>query len=249
MLESGAGSMSKDFDGSVIWVSGASGTLGRATAIHLAEEGAIVIASGRDPGRLPEHDGIFPFVLDITDAAATVAVANNVVERFGSIDGLVTSTTIPVFGDFLDLEDAAWLSVINTKLLGSLRPIRAVLPHFISRQEGRIVVLSGRGGIQPSPQHLPGSSVNAALNLLVQGLGVQYGPMGIRINAVSPGPIQSPRSDAMIAAGDGKVPETPIPGPGLPSDVADAVAFLLSERSRFITGTNLLVDGGGRRTA
>ena len=240
--------MPGEFSDKIIWVTGASGALGAASVQTLAERGATVVASSRHLDALPSGSGIHRLAVDVTDNGAVIAAADEIVSRFGRLDGLVTSTTLPVFGDFLELDDAAWQAVIDAKLLGSVRPLRAILPHFIRQGGGRVVILSGRGGIQPSPQHLPGSSVNAALILLVQGLGALYGAKGVRINAVSPGPIRSPRLDALNAVGSGsQTTNTPIPGPGLPSDVGDAVAFLLSDQSRFITGANLLVDGGGRR--
>lgn len=238
--------MPHDFHGRVIWITGAGGALGRASAELLAAQGATVIASGRRLEALPAGERIVPLPLDVTSTPAVEAAAGDIVARFGRLDGLVTSTTLPIFGDFLSLDDEAWQKVIDTKLLGTVRLARAVLPHLVAAGRGAIVVLSGRGGIEPSPQHLPGSSVNAALLLLVRGLGAIHGPQGIRINAVSPGPIKSPRLDALNAAGTGAPPRTPLEGPGLPGDVADAVAFLLSDEARFITGTNLLVDGGGR---
>ncbi|MFG1191867.1 SDR family NAD(P)-dependent oxidoreductase [Xanthobacter flavus] len=241
--------MAHDFKDRVIWITGAGGALGRASAETLAAQGATVIASGRRAETLPSAERIVPLAVDITDAAAVDAAAAEIVKRFGRLDGVVTSTNLPIFGDFLKLADADWLKVIDTKLLGTVRVVRAALPHLIASGKGSVVVLSGRGGIEPSPQHLPGSSVNAALILLVRGLGTVYGPQGVRVNAVSPGPIKSPRLDALNAAGTGAPPDTALPGPGLPTDVADAVAFLLSDEARYITGSNLFVDGGGRALA
>ncbi|MFE1601044.1 SDR family NAD(P)-dependent oxidoreductase [Methylobacterium sp. ID0610] len=124
-----------------------------------------------------------------------------------------------------------------------MRPVRAALPTLLKQGAGAIVLISGRGGIDPPPHHFPGSSVNAALDLLVQGLGRRYGPDGIRVNAVAPGPIASPRLAEM---GQGRpATRAATPGPGLPEDVANAVAFLLSDAARLVNGTRLLVDGGG----
>lgn len=95
--------------------------------------------------------------------------------------------------------------------------------------------------------HFPGSSVNAALDLLVQGLGRKYGPHAVRVNAVAPGPIESPRFASMTTAQAHAEPTrlTALDGPGTPDDVAAAVTYLLSDDARFVTGTRLYVDGGG----
>lgn len=240
------GDTSGEFEGRVIWVTGASGALGAAIAWKLAAAGATVVASGRRLEKIPRAERIVPLHADISDEASVTSAVRETVSRHGTLDGLVTSTAVPVFGDFLALTDADWRAVIDAKLLGTVRAVRAALPVFLANGGGRVVILSGRGGIDPSPQHVPGSSVNAVLLLLVQALGAIYGPKGVRINAVSPGPIKSPRLDALNAAGTGAPRLTPLAGPGLPEDVADAALFLLSDRARFITGANLLVDGGGR---
>lgn len=232
----------------VFWITGAGGALGACVAARLSNEGATVVASGRNAKSLPFGENVVPLPVDVTDDASVRAAATEIVRRFGRLDGLVTCTTLPAFGDFLDLDDESWRLVYDAKFMGSIRPIRAVLPHLIQRGRGRIVVLSGRGGLHPPPHHLPGATVNASLILLVKGLALRYGPEGLRINAVSPGPIESPRNTAIVAAASSKLPSTPLPGPGLPGDVADAVEFLLSERSRFISGTNLVIDGGGVRS-
>ena len=96
--------------------------------------------------------------------------------------------------------------------------------------------------------HMAGGGINAALNLIVRGLATDHARAGIRINAIAPGRIISPRQDAMQAAGgnaDSAAAAIPIGRFGEPGEVADAILFLASDRARYITGTVLYVDGGG----
>lgn len=227
----------------VIWVTGASGALGHAICDHLHNTKRTVIASGRTLATLPdEREGLHRLVLDVTDQFAVKNAAESILGQFGRIDGLVTCTTIPRFGDFLSLQDEDWLEVLNAKLLGSIRPARSVIPAMIRQQGGSIVFISGRGGTVPPPRHLPGSCANASLNLLAQGLATEYGQHGIRVNALAPGPIQSPRLDVM-ASGVANATSA-LGGAGTPEDVAISVGFLLSRQAKHITGICLPVDGG-----
>lgn len=229
--------------GKVVWITGASGAIGSSVAEHLAAEGAQVVVSGRNVRALPtENDHIKRLVVDITDAESVQQGADAILRDFGRIDGLVTCTTVPAFGDFLALTDEQWHEVLDTKLLGSIRPTRAVLRAMIQQAAGSVVMISGRGGTVPPPRHLPGACTNAALNLLVQGLATQYGAQGIRVNAVAPGPIVSPRLEQM-SKGVANV-RSALGGPGSPQDVAHSVAFLLSAAAAHITGVILPVDGG-----
>lgn len=237
-----------EFENKVFWVTGASGALGHATARALAEQGATVVASSRSVSDIQfGHSSIDSIPVDVRDDGSIRQGLATLLERHGRIDGLVTSTNVSTFGEFLDLTDEDWRGVIEAKLLGSVRPVRAALPKFIEQKSGAIVLISGRGGIEPPPHHFPGSSVNAALDLLVQGLGRRYGPHGVRVNAVDPGPIESPRLNTISAsAGAGHSNDTALSRLGKPEDVANAVAFLLSTKAAFITGTRLYVDGGGK---
>lgn len=241
--------MANDFTGKVVWVLGATGALGKAGALLLAERGATVVASGRSVADADFNGAdLHRLPVDVRDDAAVRAATDRIIDRYGRIDGLVSSTNVGAFGDFLDLTDEDWGRVVDAKLLGAVRPIRAVAPHMAARGAGSIVVVGGRGGIDPPPQHFPGASVNAALDLLVVGLGRRFGPQGVRTNVVAPGPIQSARFAGMEATKAGTArynTASSIPGPGLPGDPAEAIAFLLSDAARFINGVSLLVDGGG----
>lgn len=245
-------------DGRVAWVTGASGALGGAVALRLAAEGVQVFASSRRAEPLErlagENARIRPLPTDVTDTAAVTAAARAIVTAAGRIDILVNATTLPIFGPFETLDDAQWLAVLDAKLLGYMRTMRAVLPGMAAQHYGRIVNIGGRGGRQPSAMHLPGGCANAAVNLLSKGLADLYAGDNIRINVVAPGPIRSDRLDRLIAASgpgnDAQAPgrlrvDTPIPRQGHPDDVADAVLFLVSDRSAYTTGAVLPVDGGG----
>jgi NAD(P)-dependent dehydrogenase (short-subunit alcohol dehydrogenase family) len=129
--------------------------------------------------------------------------------------------------------------------------MQAALPHMIEQKSGSIVCITGTGGKMPIAIHMPGGSVNAALNLIVRGLANQFGKDGVRINSVAPGRIRSPRQDQMEVAGasaDSPAKAFPLGRFGEAEEVTDAVLFLASDRASYITGTVLNVDGGAVMT-
>lgn len=242
-------SMDKDFAGRTAWVIGATGTLGEAMAGLLNQRGAQLAIAGRDQQKLEAlaaglGNKTLVTPLNLRDGASVAEAARQVNQTLGPVDLLVVSVAVPAFGDFLSLDDEAFAAAMETKYMGALRAIRQVLPGMIERRFGRIVVLSGGGGTVPRPVHLPGGGANAALELVARGLALRYANDGIRVNIVAPGPIASPRMDQIVAATEksgGDESHRPI---GQPRDVAEAVCYLLSERSGFINGTVLKVDGG-----
>lgn len=258
--------MVDDIRGRVAWVVGASGAIGKAIAAALAREGATVVLSSRS---LPALEALAADLqgaygcktkaigVDVTSRAGVDSAAEAIAGEFGRIDLLVNTTSVSKFGDFLALSDEDWINVYQSKFFAYLRTIRAVVPHMVRHKYGRIVNVSGRGGHQPTlPVHLPGMSANASVNLMTKGLANMYGASGIRINAVAPGPVESPRYDKIVSTnatlGDSASHPTAsafntaptLNAKARPEEIADVILFLLSDRSRLMTGTVLQADGG-----
>ncbi|MDF3072533.1 MAG: hypothetical protein K0S54_200 [Alphaproteobacteria bacterium] len=251
--------MQNELKGRTAWVVGAGGTLGKQISADLAASGATVFVSSRDEKKLKDMaagTALKPLPVDITERKSVDAAAAAIVAQTGRIDILVNTTSLSLFGDFLNLDDDVWLKVLQTKQIGYMRTTRAALPHMIKQEKGVVVNVTGKGGRAPRDVHLPGCSANAALNLLTKGLAMTYGKDGVRFVAVSPGVIDSPRLAAIRqstnernkldpAGSDKAIAGSNYLGRlGSAQEVSDAVLFAVSDRAGFTTGTVIEVDGG-----
>jgi len=242
----------------VIWIVGASGEIGAAIARHVAQAGALAVLSGRSVSKLQalcdqvrEAGGSAEcYPIDIRDRKNVDEVAAQIVARHGTIDGLVNTTSVSDFGPFMDLDDDAWLNVLNTKLVGYVRTMRAVLPVMTAKQSGVIINLSGRGGKQPTVTHLPGGCANAAVNLLGKGISDAFIGQGVRVNTLVPGPIESERLNEVLQTSSDMSARSlqTYSKPGKPDDVARVVVWLLSDDSSHVVGAMIPVDGGSTYT-
>ena len=247
----------RTLEGKVAWVVGATGIIGSAVTNTLSGLGASVWASGRNLERLgalahgAHHTGgqVTALPLDGRDETAVAQAAARIIAAQARIDILVNSTAVGVAKDFLSLTDADWMAVLDAKLLTYVRTMRAVLPRMIAQGGGCIVNISGRGGRQPSAAHLAGGSANAAVTLLTKGVAESYRQANVRAIAVLPGPIRSERADG-VQRGNRQLGADPFGWDrvGEPQDVADTVAWLVSDGARHVTGTAIAVDGGGTAT-
>ena len=246
-------------------VTGASRGIGKAVALGLAEEGARVVISSNEREELEGTAReiasrtameVIPVFADVTKAEDVAMLVDNVLKAYGRIDILVNCMTAPVFGDFLEQSEEAWHLAMEVKYLGTVRCLRQVLPHMIRQRDGRIVNISGRGGIQPESFYLAGGSINAALILITKGLARAVAKHNIRINSVAPGAVATDRIKlgmeakareqgiTIAEATASHASNIPIGRMADPKEIADVIIFLVSDRASYMTGTVIIVDGG-----
>jgi NAD(P)-dependent dehydrogenase (short-subunit alcohol dehydrogenase family) len=235
-------------------VTGSTSNIGRAIAVAMAAEGAHVVVSGRDVARgdatvaaIRETGGTADFVradLDGT-AAASRALARAALDLTGRLDVLVNNAGIYPAATTLsaddDLADRIW--AVNVKAPFFL--VQAVVPGMVERGSGVVVNLGSWGARLGLPVGSLYASTKGALETLTRAWAAEFGPRGVRVNAVSPGVIRPPGLDPSVEfRGEGLMVGTPAGRAGDPSAVGAAVVYLASDAAAFTHGTVLDVDGG-----
>ena len=245
--------MSIDFTGQTALVTGSTSGIGRATAIRLAAAGARVVVSGRDAARgdatvaaIRTVGGAADFVAaDLSDAASVRRLAERALELGGGrVDVLINNAGIFPFGPTPDVEAAEIDTVAAVNIKAPFLLVAALAPAMVATGRGSIVnVTTMVASFGMSGMALYGAS-KAALQLLTKSWAAEFGPSGVRVNAVSPGPTRTEGTEAMGDGLDQLATTTPAGRPGRAEDVANAIAFLASEDARQIHGAVLPVDGG-----
>jgi len=249
-----------EFAGKRVLISGGTKGLGRATVDRFLAGGARVITSAR--GALEPIDGVEFVQADLTTAEGGEALAKAALERLGGIDILahvLGGSTTPG-GGFVVLTDDHWLSELNLNLLATVRLDRLLIPQMIERSSGVVVHVTSIQSVLPLPDATTAyASAKAALRTYSKSISKELGPKGVRVNVVSPGWIMTEGTDVFLKriqdANGGKLEDARqlvLKGLGgiaigrgaEPFEVAEAIAFLASDRASSIHGTELVVDGG-----
>jgi NAD(P)-dependent dehydrogenase (short-subunit alcohol dehydrogenase family) len=238
--------------GSTALVTGATSGIGKAIAVALARRGARILVSGRDAARgeavvasITADGGTADFIpADLQDAASARDLARRALARAGQIDILVNSAGIFPFGPTADTteDDVDRVYAINVKVPFML--VAELAPKMADRGKGAIVNISSMvGDFAMTGMALYGSS-KAAINLLTKAWAAEFGPKGVRVNAVSPGPTRTEGTAAMGDALDQLASLAPAGRTAAPEEIADAVVYLASDQASFVQGVVLSVDGG-----
>src|SRR5499425_3161375 len=238
-------------------VVGAANGIGRATARAFAEAGAAVTcadveeAGAKTTAAEIERGGAhaLPVHLDVTEAASCRAAVAAAMERFGGLDVLLYGAAdSDRAATVLEMDEAAWDRVIRVNLTGAFLMVKAAIPAMIARGGGSVILIASQLGRVGSPGRPAYCATKGALIQLAKVLAADHAAHGIRANTLSPGAIETRRmlrrwrdmDEARAMMG----PKHLLGRIGQPEEIARAAVFLASDASSFMTGSDLLVDGG-----
>ena len=251
--------------GKVALVCGASQGLGEASALALAREQASLVICARNRERLLEtartitdETGVrvLPAVCDLASGDDVERLVDQALERFGTIDILVTNVGHPPMGDFFSHDEASWRAGFEGVLLPVVRLCRRVIPHMVQGKWGRIVHITSVAVKDPHPPYYLSSVYRAGVAALSKLLSQEFGRDGVRVNTVCPGVFKTPLVADLLAREAEKQGETAariesqwaeqtaVGRLGEASELASVVVFLCSQAADDITGQVLVADGG-----
>src|SRR5919107_3963273 len=243
--------------GKVTIITGASGGIGKTTSKKLLDEGSKVVIVGRNKNKLKraveelnDNNNVLSITSDVSHESEVLNVVEQTISTFDKIDILINCAAIindPV--PFHLMTEDQWTNLMNVNLKGTFQPIKAVIPIMIEQNYGNIINISSLLGIRAIPK-VPFSVygvTKAGIIMLTKSIAVEYGQYNIRCNCVAPSTIRSPILEPYLQDENAKkVLENsfPLKRIGDPEDVTNAILFLASDDSKWVTGTIMNIDGG-----
>ena len=247
-------------EGKVAIVTGASRGIGEGIARMLAKEGASVILTARSDKVLEKAEEMriegyraFGIRMDVSEASQVNRIVKQVLKKFGKIDILVNNAGIYPSALFLETTEKMWNEVFNVNLKGVVHCTKAVLPNMMERRSGKIINISSVTGPMVSGLGTTAYSASkGAVSAFTRALALDVASYSINVNAICPGTIYTPGLER-TAKDAGQSPEkvaedlallVPLKRLGAPEEVGQLAVFLASEESNYITGTEIVIDGG-----
>jgi 3-oxoacyl-[acyl-carrier protein] reductase len=252
----------------VVFITGGSKGIGRACAMEFAREGAVVALCARGEEALEAAAGdiraatgrpVFTVAGDMTKWEDARRCVDAAAAHFGGLDVLVNCAGASPGGLLLNLTEEDWQLSLQLKFMGYVRCAKAAVPHLLRRGGGRIVNVVGNDGIKPAYWELTASAANAADLAVTAALAEQYGPQGILVNAVNPGPVATERWTGLVRAyardkgmsfddaNRQAIKSLPLGRLCTPEEVAAVVVFVASRRASYMNGAWITLDGGQRK--
>ncbi|HEY5077136.1 MAG TPA: glucose 1-dehydrogenase [Acidimicrobiia bacterium] len=232
-------------------VTGGGSGIGAETCRRMAAEGAQVavldLNAETADAVAKEIDGR-SYAVDVTDFDALSAAMRDAAEQMGGMSLLYNNAGGSTLSPIHDYDVAEWRRIVDLNLTGVFHGFKAGAPLILENGPGAIVSTASISGTRPAAGEAPYAAAKAAVVALTASAALEYAPT-IRVNAVSPGMIRTPLTELLldqrgIGLEEQQQAKTPLDRIGTPGDIADVVVFLCSDLARFITGQNLVVDGG-----
>ena len=240
-------------------VTGASSGIGRAAALRLVRDGWRVLGVGRDSAALEEAGreagpDFVPFQADVAADSAPLEIVTAAARLGAPIGGLVQAAGVIASGGVDATTDEAWDAMFAVNVRAPFRLLREAGPHLIASR-GAVVNVSSVTGLRAFPGLASYCASKAALDHLTRAAALDFAPKGVRVNAVNPGVVitnlhrRGGMDEQKYAAFLEHAKDThPLGRPGTPVEIAELIAFLLSEKSGWITGETIAIDGGRHLT-
>lgn len=241
-----------DFRGNTVVITGAANGIGRVLALEYAKRGTKLALLDKDEKGLfltkvllPQETEVEAFVLDLSEPAAITRVFQEIVKRFGSISRLINNAGFGITKSPYDLEVEEWDRVINTNLRGTFLCAREAAKGMKARGEGGAIInIASTRALMSEPDTEAYAATKGGILALTHALAISLGRDRIRVNAISPGWIETGDYAQLRPLDHQQHPSGRV---GKPEDVARACLYLSHPENDFVTGTNLVIDGGMTR--
>ena len=236
-------------------VTGAASGIGKEIAKTFAHEGAMVViadlnqkAADATAAEIGDSRRALGIAMDVTNEQQVEAGVARTVEQFGKIDVLVcNAASNPYYGPQAGIEDDQFRKILENNVIANHWLINFTVPQMIERRDGSIIIVSSIGGLRGSPIIGAYCISKAADFQLARNLAVEYGPHNVRVNCIAPGLIKTDFAKALWEDPEAlkkRTATTPLQRIGEPDEIAGAAVFLAAPASAFMTGQNIVIDGG-----